>query len=125
MLDVEAILRPHYDKLAADASGLALFDAHTHIGANDPYGFRQTPAELIRALDCAGARGVVFPMHEPDGYAAPNDTAIQAAAESAGKLVAYCRVDPRVDAVAEAERALDAGARGIKLHPRAEQFGLD
>jgi hypothetical protein len=27
--------------------------------------------------------------------------------------------------VAEATRALDAGARGIKLHPRAEQFGLD
>ena len=27
--------------------------------------------------------------------------------------------------VAEARRALDAGARGIKLHPRAEQFGMD
>src|SRR4051794_4147414 len=125
MLDVEAILRPYYDKLAADASGLALFDAHTHIGANDPDGFRQTPAELISALDGAGARGVVFPMHEPDGYRAANDVAIQAAAESDGRLVAYCRVDPRDDAVAEATRALDAGASGIKLHPRAEQFGLE
>ena len=37
----------------------------------------------------------------------------------------YCRVDPRDSAVAEATRALDAGARGIKLHPRAERFGLD
>ncbi len=27
--------------------------------------------------------------------------------------------------MAEAERALEAGARGIKLHPRAEQFTLD
>ena len=27
-------------------------------------------------------------------------------------------------ALAEAERALDAGARGLKLHPRAEQFAL-
>jgi predicted TIM-barrel fold metal-dependent hydrolase len=125
MLDVEAILRPYYDKLAADASGLALFDAHTHIGANDPDGFRQTPAELISALDGAGARGVVFPMHEPDGYRVANDVAIQAAAESDGRLVAYCRVDPRDDAVAEATRALDAGASGIKLHPRAEQFGLE
>src|SRR4051794_13502444 len=125
MLDVEAILRPYYDKLAADASGLALFDAHTHIGANDPDGFRQTPAELISALDGAGARGVVFPMHEPDGYGEANDVAIQAAAESNGRLVSYCRVDPRDGAVPEATRALDAGARGIKLHPRAEQFGLD
>src|SRR5690349_1218493 len=125
MLDVEAILRPYYDRLATDAGGLELFDAHTHIGANDPDGFRQTPADLLKALDGAGARGVVFPMHEPDGYRDANDVAIRAAAESNGRLVSYCRVNPRDDAVAEATRALDAGARGIKLHPRAEQFGLD
>src|SRR4051794_22017639 len=125
MVDVEAILRPYYDQLAADCGGLDLFDAHTHIGANDPDGFRQTPEELLVALAGASARGVVFPMHEPDGYRAANDVAIQAAAESDGRLVAYCRVDPRDDAVAEATRALDAGASGIKLHPRAEQFGLE
>src|SRR3954454_19227090 len=125
MLDVEAILRPHYDRVREHVGGIELFDAHTHIGANDPDGFRQTPAELISALDGAGARGVVFPMHEPDGYRAANDVAIQGAAEAEGRLVAYCRVDPRDDAVAEATRALDAGASGIKLHPRAEQFGLD
>ena len=125
MLDVEAILRPYYDRLAADAGGLDLFDAHTHIGANDPDGFRQTPEQLLRVLETAGARGVVFPMHEPDGYRRANDAAIRAAAESGGRLVSFCRLDPRDDAVAEATRALDAGARGIKLHPRAEQFGLD
>jgi predicted TIM-barrel fold metal-dependent hydrolase len=125
MLDVEAILRPYYERLQDDVGGIELFDAHTHIGANDPDGFRQTPAELLQALDGAGARGVVFPMHEPDGYRGPNDVAIRAAAESGGQLVAYCRVDPRDDAVAEATRALDAGARGIKLHPRAERFGLE
>ena len=50
---------------------------------------------------------------------------MRAAADSEGKLVSFCRVDPRDGAVAEATRALDAGARGIKLHPRAEQFGLE
>jgi hypothetical protein len=34
-------------------------------------------------------------------------------------------VNPHDGALAEATRCLDAGARGIKLHPRAEQFGLD
>src|ERR1044072_1535407 len=115
MLDVDAHLRPYFDRLAEAAGGLELYDAHTHIGANDPDGFSQTPAQLLKSLGDAGARGVVFPMHEPDGYAAANDFVIQAAAGSGGVLVPYCRVDPRDDALGEATRALDAGARGIKL----------
>src|ERR671917_186201 len=36
MLDVDGILRPYLDRISGDAGGLALFDAHTHIGLNDP-----------------------------------------------------------------------------------------
>ena len=66
-------------------------------------------------------------MHEPGGYPAANDAVIEAAVASAGRLTAFCRVNPTLGdaAVAEARRALDAGARGIKLHPRAEGFALD
>jgi hypothetical protein len=39
--------------------------------------------------------------------------------------VAFCRVDPRADAVTEVRRCVAAGARGIKLHPRAEDFTMD
>ena len=125
VLDVDALVRPWWERLARDAGGLALFDAHTHIGSNDPDGFRQRPDELLAALERAGARGVVFPMHEPAGYPAANDTAIAAARDSDGRLVAFCRIDPRADGPArEAARCLDAGARGIKLHPRAERFAL-
>jgi hypothetical protein len=124
MIDVDAALRPFYDRLVSDVGGLDLYDAHTHIGANDPDGFRQTPEELLAWLAPVDARGVVFPMHEPDGYPEANDTAMAAAAGSDGRLVAFCRVDPRAEPVAEAARCLDAGARGIKLHPRAERFTL-
>ena len=124
MIDVDAALRPFYDRLVSDVGGLDLYDAHTHIGANDPDGFRQTPEELLAWLAPVDARGVVFPMHEPDGYPEANDTAMAAAADSDGRLVAFCRVDPRSEPVAEAARCLDAGARGIKLHPRAERFTL-
>jgi uncharacterized protein len=124
MIDVDAALRPFYDRLVSDVGGLDLYDAHTHIGANDPDGFRQTPEELLAWLAPVDARGVVFPMHEPDGYPEANDTAMAAAADSDGRLVAFCRVDPRAEPVAEAARCLDAGARGIKLHPRAERFTL-
>jgi predicted TIM-barrel fold metal-dependent hydrolase len=124
MVDVDALMRPYYDVLAEEVGELELYDAHTHIGTNDPDGFRQTPEQLLQALSVVGARAVVSPMHEPDGYRAPNDRAIEAAATSGGRLVAFCRVNPHTGALEEARRALDAGAVGIKLHPRAEQFTL-
>ena len=104
-----------------------MFDAHTHLGQNDPDGMKQTPDELLDVLQRRRARGAfVFPMHEPDGYPPANDLVHRGGAQSDGLLVPFCRVNPHNgDARAEAERALDAGAKGIKLHPRAEQFTLD
>jgi predicted TIM-barrel fold metal-dependent hydrolase len=121
---IEVESRRWLDAVEGETGALALFDAHTHFGRNDPDGYRQEPEELIAALELAGARGVTFPMHEPDGYAAANDEALAVAARSDGRLVCFCRVDPRDDALAEATRCLDAGARGIKLHPRAEGFAM-
>jgi predicted TIM-barrel fold metal-dependent hydrolase len=120
------LLVPWFDGLRDELPGLELLDVHTHIGANDPDGFTQTPEELLERLGVAGARAVVFPMHEPDGYPAANDAVLEAAAASPECLTAFCRVDPLIGdaAVEEAERALDAGARGIKLHPRAERFAM-
>jgi uncharacterized protein len=116
---------PWLERIVQDTGPLDLYDAHTHIGSNDPDGYKQTPAELIEALGAAVARAVVFPMHEPDGYAAANDAVLAAAAAQPERLVAFCRVSPHDGALSEARRALDAGARGIKLHPRAERFGMD
>jgi predicted TIM-barrel fold metal-dependent hydrolase len=125
MLDVDALIRPWWEPLAAHIGEHALFDAHTHIGQNDPDGFKQAPEELLGILERADARAAVFPMHEPDGYPDANDAAIEAARGSDGRLVAFCRLDPHAeDPAREAERCLDAGARGIKLHPRAERFTL-
>jgi predicted TIM-barrel fold metal-dependent hydrolase len=125
MVDVDALLSPWWDALLADHGPLPLFDVHTHIGSNDPDGFKQSPAELMAVMEACHARAAVFPMHEPDGYPGPNDAAIAAAAASGGRLYAFARIDPKLPgAAAEARRCLDAGARGLKFHPRAEQFTL-
>jgi uncharacterized protein len=116
---------PWFEQLQADVGGLEPLDAHTHIGANDPDGYKCTRLQLVTSLERIGARAFVFPMHEPNGYSAANDMVIDEAAATDGRLFPFCRLDPHGDAVAEAERALDRGARGIKLHPRAEQFALD
>ncbi|MCW2958973.1 MAG: hypothetical protein JWP18_1776 [Solirubrobacterales bacterium] len=101
-------------------------DAHLHIGHNDPDGTEATLEEILAGLDAAGhAGGLVYPMHEPDGYGPANDMIAARVAASGGRLEWLCRVDPNAEgAVREAERCLDAGATGIKLHPRSDGFGL-
>jgi uncharacterized protein len=119
-------LRPWSEVVLEQVPGLELFDAHTHLGQNDPDGMKQTPEELISALRAADAKGAfTFPFHEPDGYRAANDAVIEAAGASDGLLVPFCRVNPHDDPLPEAERSLQNGAQGIKLHPRAEEFTLD
>jgi uncharacterized protein len=126
-MDIAASIEPWAQLMREQIPGVELFDAHTHLGQNDPDGMSQTPEELLEVLSAAGARGAfVFPMHEPDGYPPANDMVLEAAAATDGLLTPFCRVSPHNgDAPAEAERALDAGAKGIKLHPRAEQFTMD
>jgi predicted TIM-barrel fold metal-dependent hydrolase len=111
--------------LPADAEVL---DAHTHLGLDED-GRSLSLEELLAQLDEAGARrACVFPLHDPErrpSYRVPNDRVLAWAAESEGRLIPFCRLDPFDGPVAEAERCLAAGARGIKLHPRAQEFAFD
>src|SRR5271163_713487 len=79
-----------------------VIDAHTHLGLDED-GRSLTLAQLLSQLDDAGARrACVFPLHDP-----------------------FCRLDPAEGPLEESERCLQAGARGIKLHPRAQDFVFD
>ena len=125
-MDLIDALAPWTKVVFDQVPGLELFDAHTHLGFNDPDGMKQSGEELVASLELAGARGAfTFPFHEPDGYRAANDDVLAAARAADGLLVPFCRVDPHDSPVPEAERSLNAGAKGIKLHPRAEAFTLD
>src|SRR5215208_1608046 len=118
-------LLPWYERMRAEVPDPDVFDAHTHIGANDPDGFSCTRAELVDYLEHLDASAFVFPMHEPNGYPAANDMVASEAAASDGRLFPFCRLDPHDAPLDEVRRCLDNGARGIKLHPRAEGFTLD
>src|SRR5262249_53581804 len=102
-------------------------DAHTHLGLDED-GMSLDPAGLVGLLDDADATyALVFPLHDPErvpSYRVPNDRVLQWAAESSGRFIPFCRLDPFDDPLPEAERCLNAGARGIKLHPRAQAFGM-
>ncbi len=121
----DAPLVPWLEQLVEQVPGVRLIDAHTHIGHNDPDGYRCSREQLVAALEPIDARAFVFPMHEPDGYPPANDMVLAEADAADGRLFAFCRLDPADSPAPELRRCLAAGARGIKLHPRAERFNLD
>jgi predicted TIM-barrel fold metal-dependent hydrolase len=105
-----------------------IFDAHTHLG-NDIDGMQGRPEELFGLFDRYGVSGAfVFCLDEPDrepAFRAANDRTLAYAAASDGRLVPFVRLDlAGPDPLDEAARCLDLGARGIKLHPRAQKFML-
>jgi uncharacterized protein len=105
-----------------------IFDGHVHLG-NDIDGFNGVYEELQRIFDRFGiSRAFMFCMDEADrhpGFRAPNDRTLEYAKRSEGTLIPFVRLDLTEDPIGEAERCLDLGARGIKLHPRAQGFLLD
>jgi predicted TIM-barrel fold metal-dependent hydrolase len=102
-----------------------IFDAHTHLG-NDIDGMVGVYDELVGGMDHFGvSRAFMFCLDEPDrhpGFTAANDRTLAAAARSNGRLIPFVRLDLNEGPLEEARRCLDLGARGIKLHPRAQKF---
>ena len=104
-----------------------LFDVHTHLG-NDIDGMLGSYEELSALLDRFGFEGAfMFCLDEHDrepAFTVPNDRTLAHAARSQGRLVPFVRLDLTTRPLEEARRCLDLGARGIKLHPRAQAFAL-
>ena len=105
--------------------GTPIFDAHTHLG-NDIDGMLGDRHELLEIQRAYGVgRSFVFCLDEPDrrpAFTAANDRTLAHAAAAPGELLPFVRLDLDERPVEEATRCLDLGARGIKLHPRAQRF---
>jgi predicted TIM-barrel fold metal-dependent hydrolase len=108
--------------------GAEIFDAHTHLGT-DIDGMVGVYDDLIRGMDKYGiSRCNMFCLDEPDrhpGFRAGNDRTLAFAERSQERLIPFVRLDLSEDPIGEATRCLDLGARGIKLHPRAQKFLLN
>jgi predicted TIM-barrel fold metal-dependent hydrolase len=102
-----------------------IIDAHVHLG-RDVDGHALTAGRLVRDLDQWGiAAAVCFPANEPGPggqFAKANDAVLAAARTAPDRIVPFCRIDPNGDWPAEIERAAEAGARGLKLHPVGQSF---
>jgi predicted TIM-barrel fold metal-dependent hydrolase len=108
--------------------GAEIFDAHVHLGT-DIDGMVGDFDELVAGQERYGISGAfMFCLDEPDrhpAFRAANDRTLAFAERSQGRFVPFVRLDLTEDPIAEATRCLDKGARGIKLHPRAQKFELN
>ena len=105
--------------------GADVFDAHLHLGL-DIDGMVGDYDRLESLMARYGvSRAFMFCLDEPDrhpGFRAANDRTLAFAARSDGRLIPFVRLDLNESPMDEAVRCLDLGARGIKLHPRAQKF---
>jgi predicted TIM-barrel fold metal-dependent hydrolase len=125
----QALISGYDDELARELPKDAqIFDAHVHLG-NDIDGFSGVYDDLERINERYGiSRCFMFCMDEPDrhpAFQAANDRTLEHARRSEGRLIPFVRLDLGERPIVEARRCLDAGARGIKLHPRAQRFLLN
>jgi predicted TIM-barrel fold metal-dependent hydrolase len=102
-----------------------IFDAHLHLG-HDIDGMVGDYDQLESVMAEYGmTRAFMFCLDEPDrhpSFTAANDRTLAFAAKSNGRLIPFVRLDLNESPIEEATRCFDAGARGIKLHPRAQKF---
>src|SRR6266550_2600392 len=125
----QALIAGYDEELARELpQGAEIFDAHVHLG-HDIDGMAGVYEELEAIGERYGiSRFFMFCMDEPDrhpAFRAPNDRTLEHARRSGGRLIPFVRLDLAEAPIEEATRCLDAGARGIKLHPRAQRFLLN
>jgi predicted TIM-barrel fold metal-dependent hydrolase len=105
--------------------GAEVFDAHLHLGTDidGMIGDYEALEELMGHYGIS--RAFMFCLDEPDrhpAFRAANDRTLAFAERSKGRLIPFVRLDLNESPIEEAKRCLDLGARGIKLHPRAQAF---
>jgi predicted TIM-barrel fold metal-dependent hydrolase len=125
----QAVIASYDEELTRELpKGAEIFDAHVHLG-NDIDGMAGVYEELERVMDRYGIeRCFMFCMDEKDrhpAFKAANDRTLAHAKRSGGRMIPFVRLDLGERPIVEATRCLDLGARGIKLHPRAQRFLLN
>jgi predicted TIM-barrel fold metal-dependent hydrolase len=125
----QSLIAGYDDELARELPhGAEVFDAHVHLG-HDIDGMTGVYEDLERINGRYGiTRCFMFCMDEVDrhpAFRAANDRTLAYAERSGRGLIPFVRLDLSEEPVEEATRCLDAGARGIKLHPRAQRFLLN
>jgi len=105
-----------------------VWDTHAHVG-RDRDGRELDFIGLLRDFDDYRVNGaVIVPFNHPEqgtDFRVPNDRVWDAYRAAPERFVPFMRLNPNGPWEDEYERCRDRGHRGIKLHPRVQDFALN
>lgn len=110
---------------------MRIIDTHAHLGLSASDGACGRLDELLSNMEqCRIERTIIFPIDSeaPGGtYEAYNDEILRIVSEHPHKLSGLCRVQPKAGKKAQKEltRCWKAGLKGVKIHPRSEDFVIE
>ncbi|MAH06911.1 hypothetical protein CMI38_01515 [Candidatus Pacearchaeota archaeon] len=105
-----------------------IIDFHCHVGkdSSDEEYEHLNLEELKRSMDKWGVdKAVVFPFNGDDESLIEESLEILEKSKEADWIVPLLRINPKSLSKDELSGLLDKGFKGIKLHPRAQDFDLD
>ena len=104
-----------------------IVDCHTHIG-KDVDGHKMSADSLIRKMDSSNVnKAIAFPLNDKNhsiNFNESNDAILLAAKVYQDRFIPFFRLDPNKKWKEEFEVRLEQGFKGIKLHPRSQNFKL-
>jgi uncharacterized protein len=107
---------------------LTIVDSHAHIGL-DADQSRIHAKQMIQKLDeCNINQAIVFPFNHPQHnltFTQPNDVILKASKDFPNRLIPFCRLNPTAKWKPELKRCVELGFKGIKLHPRSQNFDIN
>lgn len=107
-------------------SNVVVVDSHTHIGY-DKDGHSIDEKRFIKNMDLAQVNmAIVFPLNEPlvRNFSRQNDKVFDFYRKHPNRIIPFFRLNPKSKWKSEYEKRVLQGFRGIKLHPRSQDFGI-
>jgi len=102
-----------------------IVDCHAHVG-RDKDGHSMTADKLIRLMDKANInKSIIFPLNELNAnFTQANNNILLAHKFYKDRFIPFFRLDPNISWKDEFKLRVEQGFKGIKLHPRSQNFAV-
>tara|TARA_Y100000310_G_scaffold345846_1_gene471106 strand:- start:3864 stop:4658 length:795 start_codon:yes stop_codon:yes gene_type:complete len=107
-------------------SNINVIDAHTHIGRDKDGHFINEKVFVENMKQSGVNKAIVFPLNEPvhRNFSKPNDRILDFYKKFPEEIIPFFRLNPKTKWEPEFDRRVSEYFKGIKLHPRSQDFGI-